>query len=109
MDKITNNLCCLSMLDALEQPDDSPLTYSADTRTYTISAPTALMKKNMVWLGYSVKFCPFCGTKLPKDLVDERFEILEKEYGITDPYDKKQKKRIPQEFMTDEWWKNRGL
>ncbi len=97
------------MLDAVEQPEDSPLTYSTDTRSYTISAPKALMKKNWVWLGYMVIFCPFCGTKLPKRLVGERFEILQKEYGITDPYDKKQKKRIPAEFMTDEWWKKRGL
>jgi len=109
MDKIINNFCCLSMLDALEQPDDSPLVYSADIRSYNISAPTALMKKNEVWLGYNVRFCPFCGINLPANLVDERFEILKKEFGITDPYDKKQKKLVPKEFKTDEWWKKRGL
>lgn len=73
------------MLDALEKADDSPLTYSADTRSYTISAPRALVKKNVVWLGYRVSFCPFCGTKLPNNLAEERLEILEKEYGINDP------------------------
>jgi hypothetical protein len=97
------------MLDALDQPDDSPLVYSADTRSYTITAPKALMKKNELWLGYSVEFCPFCGIKLPKDFVHVRTEILEKEFGITDPYDKKQKKLVPKEFKTDEWWKKRGL
>jgi len=109
MDKIVNKFCCLSMLDAIEQPDDSPLVYSAETRSYTISAPRALMKKDMVWLGCCVEFCPFCGAKLPKDLADERFEILETEYGINDPYDSKQKKLIPKEFKTDEWWKKRAL
>ena len=98
------------MLDALEQADDSPLTYSPDHRSYTISAPRALVKKNIVWLGYRVDFCPFCGTKLPKDLTEEWFDILEKEYGLDDPYYyPEQKKLIPEEFKTDEWWKKRGL
>ncbi|MDR3550584.1 MAG: hypothetical protein P4L31_04165 [Candidatus Babeliales bacterium] len=109
MDKITKSICCLSMQDALEQADDSPLTYSPDHRSYTISAPRALVKKNIVWLGYRVDFCPFCGTKLPKDLTEKWWDILEKEYGIDDPYDDKQKKLIPEEFKTDEWWKKRGL
>jgi hypothetical protein len=109
MDKVNTTTCCLSMLDALEQLEDSPLTYSADTRSYTMSAPQALVKKNVVWLGYRVTFCPFCGTKLPNDLVEERMDTLEAEYGIDDIYDDKQKKLIPQEFMTDEWWKKRGL
>jgi hypothetical protein len=52
-----------------------------------------------------VFYCPWCGTKLPKELSDTWFETLEKEYGIDDPY----KINYPQEFNTDEWWIKRGL
>jgi hypothetical protein len=50
----------------------------------------------------------FCGKKLPLSLRDEWFEILEKEYGLENPYEEDRKK-VPKEFWTDEWWKNRGL
>ena len=53
-------------------------------------------------------YCPFCGAKLPKELSDEWFDILEKEYGIDDPHDS-QRDKVPAEFWTDEWWKKRGL
>ncbi len=59
-------------------------------------------------MGTDIRFCPYCGKKMPKELSDEWYDILEKEYGIKDPIhcDKKQ---VPQEFWTDEWWKKRGL
>lgn len=56
-----------------------------------------------------IYFCPFCGTKLPYNLVDKYSEILEKEFKIDNPYDENQKKRIPDEFESDTWWKKRGF
>ena len=105
---INNDFCCERMMFATEDID-CPLKYISETRYYKITAPAYFLKKKKKWPSYEIENCPFCGTKLPKDLVDERFEILEKEYGITDPYDAKQKQRIPAEFMTAEWWKKRGL
>lgn len=105
---ITNDFCCERMMFAAEDID-SPLRYKPKLRYYSMSAPKSLLKKNAIWVGYTVDFCPYCGAKVPKDLVDEYFEILEKEYDITDPYETKQKKRIPAEFMSDEWWKKREL
>ena len=55
-----------------------------------------------------IKYCPWCGNKLPKELSEEWWDALEKEYGITDPRNK-DKNRVPAEFWTDEWWKKRGL
>jgi hypothetical protein len=46
--------------------------------------------------------------KLPTSLRDIWFEILEKEYGLERPISK-DKDSVPQEFLTDEWWKKRGL
>lgn len=54
-------------------------------------------------------YCPWCGKELPRSLRDEYFEILEKEYGL-DNYDiDDNPEQIPEEFKSDEWWKNRGL
>lgn len=91
------------------QDADCPLQYIPDIRYYSMSAPVSFIKKNVVWPSYVVKFCPYCGTKLPDDLVEKWMDILEQEYNIDDPYDPKQKKLIPEEFKTDEWWKKRGL
>ncbi len=55
-----------------------------------------------------VIYCPWCGKKLPKDLLDEIEEALEKEYGIGQK-DLNNDELIPPEFRTDEWWKKRGL
>jgi predicted RNA-binding Zn-ribbon protein involved in translation (DUF1610 family) len=61
-------------------------------------------------LGTHMEYCPYCGKKMPKELTDEWYDILEKEYGLIDvnPGDYHDK-RIPKEFWTDEWWKKRGL
>ena len=41
-------------------------------------------------------------------IIEKWDEILEKEYGITEPFFE-DKDRVPPEFWTDEWWKKRGL
>ena len=53
-------------------------------------------------------YCPWCGSELPKELGEVWCDILEKEFNISDPFDK-EKDKVPQEFRTDEWWKKRGL
>ncbi|WP_341759046.1 DUF6980 family protein [Candidatus Tisiphia endosymbiont of Ptychoptera albimana] len=55
-----------------------------------------------------IMFCPWCGTQLPASLADTWYDTLEKEYNITDPTHHDRKK-VPPEFKTDEWWKKRGL
>ena len=105
---INNGFCCERMKLAVDDID-CPLDYTPKLREYGMSAPKSLLKENEVWVGYSIDFCPYCGAKLPADLVHERMQILEKEYGIDDLYYEDQRKRMPQEFETDEWWKKRGL
>lgn len=106
---INNDFCCERMMLAAKDIA-CPLFYTSRFRSYSMYAPQSLLKKNEFWAaGYTVDYCPFCGAQVPKDLTDERCEILEKEYGITDPYDPPQRKRIPKEFKTDVWWKKRGL
>lgn len=56
-----------------------------------------------------ISHCPWCGTRLPEQLHSLRMEILENEYGLDAPHEKEQIKKTPAEFLTDEWWKKRGL
>lgn len=52
-------------------------------------------------------FCPNCATEFPASLRSLWFDILEKEYDLE--YPDENKKKIPKEFLTDEWWQKRGL
>lgn len=106
---INSQHCCCAMGGAVHEGHDSPITYNPRDRSYYSTAPRSFLKRNELWSGYRFKYCPFCKKRLPKDLTNAWFDMLEKEYGIDDPYDDEQKRRIPQEFMTDEWWKKRGL
>ncbi len=56
-----------------------------------------------------ISFCPYCGTKLPENLEDMWFEILEKRFDIDDPFDSEQYKKIPVEYLSDSWWKKLGV
>lgn len=56
-------------------------------------------------------YCPTCGAKLP-DYSDEYNEALEEEMrnlGITYDDLDEGKAKIPEEFLSDAWWKNRGI
>jgi len=93
--------CCDYIKQALNDPTVY-FDYQPEYRRYYINTES----KAII---HQVYFCPWCGTKLPEDLKNKYLEILEKEYHIDDPWDKNQKKLIPKEFKTDEWWKIRKL
>jgi hypothetical protein len=50
-----------------------------------------------------INHCPWCGEKLPESKRDLWFERLEA-LG----YDNPSEQDIPNEFLTDEWYKNNG-
>jgi hypothetical protein len=97
--------CCLSMAYAVDKENSenvSPCFYNPKFRRYYLKATQGLG-------GGKINFCPYCGTKLPQELSDMWFDILEKEYGLDDPGWPEQEEKIPAEFLTDEWWKKRDL
>jgi hypothetical protein len=91
--------CCLTM-DAELSKEGAILYYDPQYREYGVD----LLERG----GMLIDYCMFCGKKLPISVRDEWFGILENEYGLEWP-DSKDKKKVPQEFWTDEWWKERGL
>jgi hypothetical protein len=93
--------------------------YCCGALDYQMESVLCPVKYNKQWREYSIRdakstslslmmFCPNCGTTLPSSLRDQWFDILEKEYGLEDPIED-DKKQVPKEFLTDEWWKKRGL
>ena len=95
--------CCEVMDDYIKNGnDDSIICYDASTRLYTLKLIDTSHGTHQI-----IKYCPWCGKKLPRELDEEWGEILEKEYGIEEPGWNGDK--IPEEFKTDEWWKKRGL
>ena len=77
------------------------INYCPQRRTYYIP-----YKKKFGGGWQILKYCPWCGKKLPKSLSEEFFGILEKEFNLDTLYEMK---KAPKEFQSDEWWKKRGL
>lgn len=96
--------CCLSTHLAVDKSDPeniSPDYYNPKFRAYYLKAVRGHGAEQ-------IYFCPRCGKKYPKELSEEWFDILEKEYHINDPLSN-YREQAPTEFDTDEWWKKRGL
>lgn len=94
-------LYCCGALDYQIQNGYCPIRYNKKFREYSIKDSRSTSISIMF-------FCPNCATEFPSSLREQWFDILEQEYGLEDPlYDDKSK--VPKEFMTDEWWKNRKL
>jgi hypothetical protein len=103
-----NSHCCKQMDLYLHDPN-IPIIYCPAYREYSIPLLYKGRAKGKITVVQNIFYCPWCDTQLPTSVRDEWFNILEKEYGLTDPYDQEQEKLIPQEFHSDEWWKKRGL
>lgn len=76
------------------------ISYDPEIRSYGI-----LYKPKTGGGTQRIYYCPWCGSKLPKDLSEELSSIVFDELSM-DGYDDP---RLPSEFKTDEWWKKRNL
>jgi len=104
----TNTHCC-DKINLHIQDQESPIKYEPEKRLYYLcNIAPGLLKKNEVCISYQIFHCPLCGIQFPKDLSSEWWNIMEKEFNISDFLDEKLNK-IPKEFKTEEWWKKRKL
>ena len=95
--------CCLEMDSMLDNDDGLyNVNYSPKVREYYLKSLKGPYAR-------TIEFCPWCGSELPKNLDNEWYNILEEEYGLNNPNSLEQEAKIPAEFLTDEWWKKRGL
>lgn len=93
---------CCNLMDEFLSDIRIPLNYYPRIREYFLP----LKESSAIQLLF---YCPWCAQKLPKDLRDEFFEILEKEYGIEEDLNIFKNPHLPEEFKSDAWWKKRGL
>lgn len=99
--------CCELMNDFLEDSRIAIL-YLPMYRLYALPWLQKGKTISTVTKSQKIDYCPWCGKKLPKDLRNKWFEVLEQEYSL-DPWNEEQLCLVPEEFKTDEWWKKRGL
>jgi hypothetical protein len=95
-----NNHCCKEMKFFLEEGSVS-INFDSTFKRYSLAlldgfnrAPSAGTQQ--------IKYCPWCGSKLPINLSDQWFAELEK-LGFDEPFEQ----IIPEEFKSDEWWKKK--
>jgi hypothetical protein len=100
-----NEQHCCELMDMFLADPRISLLYSSMYREYYIPLR---YKKDIASL-QMIFYCSWCAKKLPRSVRDEWFELLEKEHGLDDPWSLEQEKLVPEEFMTDQWWKKRGL
>jgi len=100
-----NKQYCCELMDIFLEDERIPIIYYEAVKEYDIP----LLYKGKITALQGIDYCPWCGKRLPKSLNDEWFSILKSEYGLDDPHSKEQEKLVPEEFMTDQWWKKRGL
>ena len=100
------------MEGALEE-HGTPLRYTPRTRSYDMEYGTVFRNtetgEDAAVVVEPLKYCPWCGVKLPKDLFEEWVKIIKKKFKVEHSFDKEELKKVPEEYMTDEWWKKKGL
>lgn len=104
--------CCLGLEGALESYG-SPFRYIPYERQYIVEYNSSFTNEESgeiaCVVASTLSYCPWCGKKLPKDLMDEWQNEIGQKFGIKNALDKEELKKVPQEYMTEEWWVKRGL
>lgn len=107
MKKMANDNHCCNYMRSNINDSNSQFCYDKELRLYYApcvdNGAVKYQARQILW------FCPWCGKKLPKDLQDEYYDILSTKYGIEWEDVATHQRKIPQEFLSDEWWKKRGL
>lgn len=93
-----------------------PLTYEPEKRRFFLPNVPPFFKFHGFPTKYhrillsQIFYCFWCGKALPKSLAPEWFKIVTSEFGVTDIFNQKQlAKKLPPEFLTEQWWRQRGL
>jgi len=93
---------CCDTMEFYATEKNSLVEYDREDRSYSF-----FLYKDSRGTNQIMHYCPWCGSKIPKDLRDIWVKILQEEYGLKEPYLNRDK--LPREFLSDEWWKKRKL
>ena len=91
----------------------TPLRYASHTRSYDMEYGTVFKNsetgEDAAVVVEPLIYCPWCGVKLPKNLFVEWVKTVKRKFNVEATYDKEELKKVPEEYMTEEWWKKKGL
>ena len=94
--------CCQKLEKYLED-NEIVVDYHPIFRIYSIDLATSGATQR-------IHYCPWCGTKFPKPLKNEFWDIIENQLNIeTDIFDFMENPTVPEEFKSEEWWIKREL
>jgi hypothetical protein len=97
----TDEYCC-PVLTQLIKNKIVRLTYDESMRIYLLGCVSNSGRQTLF-------YCFCCGKKFPNELWEKWYAILTEEYHIKDPWEAAYEGKVPSKFLTDEWWKKRGL
>jgi hypothetical protein len=101
--------CCPELMAMAVEPE-SPLQYEPEKRRFRIWSPApAFRKKGKPIFIYDIFFCPKCGKELPADLAKEWADVLNNEFKIFNIIDPKKLATLPEKYLTEAWWQEKGL
>jgi hypothetical protein len=98
------NHCCLAMAYAISKPLLTP--HQGENRVIDWIPSWNEYRIPVPYDGYTstlIRYCPFCGTKLAESLQQKWHETLNT-MGYADPGEQK----IPDEFNSDVWWRQKN-
>jgi len=106
------NQCCIALANAIQEEDNS-IFYKPFLREYYLKRLPVFADGKLVYDNRDVvdtlRYCPWCGTEFPKSLRDEWADEVEKKFSVESILDKEELKKVPEEYMTEEWWRKKGL
>lgn len=123
------NLCCTRLWDIAYNGDDCPIYVGQKCIDYPIEYVHSqrLFRLTNIFPGdchkalyrrdrrqfrklfYNIFHCPLCGKKLPENLSSRWYKEIHEKFGVYDILSKSQMAKVPQKYLTEEWWKELGL
>lgn len=95
---------------------DFTIIYVSEKRQYRLTSLSHRHLKSVICrpkpkrkLLVNIFFCPRCGAKLPKSLAGRWYKEIHEKFGVYDILSKSEMAKVPQKYLTDQWWKELGL
>ena len=106
------NQCCIALGNAIQE-NDNPIFYKSFLREYNLKLLPVFAEGKLVSDNSDVvdtlKYCPWCGKEFLKSLRDEWADEVEEKFKVESILDKEELKKVPEVYMTEEWWRKKGL
>ena len=94
---------CCDKMEISITPQFDIISYDPESRDYLIK-----LYGDQKGRYIAMRYCPWCGTKLPQSLNMEWCEAVKQDLGLED-VDAEEWAKLPEKYKTEQWWRERGL